>query len=132
MRLLAKPRRMLVANLKRMSPQRLTRAVVRGSGYRDINLNLGQLTNVTQTVVSTISTSSDYDISVIQLVGADHAVISDEQTGKAVLGLGAQNLEAKVDGISVNLSNVGYSAAAAEAASIECGVGCQRLNGRPD
>lgn len=96
------------------------RAVVHGSGYRDIDLNLEQLSTNTQTVVSTISTTSDYDISVMQLVGTQKVafVISDAETGKAVLGLGPKNLETKVDGVPVNLTSVGYSASTAEAASI--------------
>lgn len=96
------------------------RAVVRSSGYRDLTLDLAQMDPEQNTQVSTIATTAHYAISVLQLVGSQKLafIVSDDETGKAVLGLQGQHFESRINRQRVNLSALGQGAATAEAASI--------------
>lgn len=98
---------------------RATRALVHKDGYQDLNLVVSHLSSAT-TLVSTIASTSSYAISVLQLIGPQTLAftISDDTTGKAVLGLDARHFETRINGTSVALRDVGYSAARAEPASV--------------
>lgn len=98
---------------------RASRAVVHRDGYRDLDLTVSQL-NSAATLVSTIASTSSYAISVLQLINPQRLAfsISDDSTGKAVLGLQARHFEVKLNGSRVDLDAIGYSAAQAEPASV--------------
>ena len=98
----------------------VTHAVVHSTGYRDLPLALGQMSATHNTLVSTIASSAQYAISVLQLVGSQKLafIISDDESGKAVLGLQHQNFESRINRQAASLSAVGQDAATAGPASI--------------